>query len=127
MAVRLTNDTQKASTIGLYKEGFPVTENFEPPAKPESVTVGDITHSSVTLKISPPKVGTEKLMSYSAEYVCGEDGWQQKTESKAVFSGTIAGREVPTRCQSQRMFLVTHPLNSQWNSENSDVQVDGWN
>nr|XP_046264508.1 uncharacterized protein LOC124069392 [Scatophagus argus] len=80
----LTNETQKGSSIYLYKDGFSVSENFEPPSKPETVTASDITHNSVTLKISPPTFGAENITSYSVEYrVSGEDGWHQKTESKA--------------------------------------------
>lgn len=83
LIVGLTNGTQKGSSIYHYKDGFPVTENFEPPSKPESVTVSDINHNSVTLKISPPIFGADNITSYSVEYcVTGEDGWQQKTASK---------------------------------------------
>ncbi|KAL3989021.1 hypothetical protein ACER0C_013339 [Sarotherodon galilaeus] len=84
LTVGLTNETQKSSSIYLYEGGFPVSENFEPPSKPETVTVADINHNSVTLKISPPRFGAENITSYCVEYcVSGEDGWQQKTEAKA--------------------------------------------
>ncbi|XP_074505969.1 uncharacterized protein LOC141776357 [Sebastes fasciatus] len=84
LTVGLTNETQKGSSIYLYKDGFPVSENFEPPSKPETVTVGDINHNSVTLKISPPRFGAENITSYSVEYcVTGEEGWKQKTASTA--------------------------------------------
>ncbi|XP_060940449.1 uncharacterized protein LOC133018152 [Limanda limanda] len=79
----LTNETEKGSSIYLYKDGFSVNENFEPPSKPESVKASEINHNSVTLKISPPRFGAENITSYSVEYcVHGEDGWQQKTASK---------------------------------------------
>ncbi|XP_026004945.1 stonustoxin subunit beta-like [Astatotilapia calliptera] len=84
LTVGLTNETQEGSSIHLYEGGFAVSENFEPPSKPETVTVADINHNSVTLKISPPRFGAENITSYSVEYcVSGEDGWQQKTEAKA--------------------------------------------
>ncbi|XP_005751420.1 uncharacterized protein LOC102194809 [Pundamilia nyererei] len=84
LTVGLTNETQEGSSIYLYEGGFAVSENFEPPSKPETVTVADINHNSVTLKISPPRFGAENITSYSVEYcVSGEDGWQQKTEAKA--------------------------------------------
>ncbi|XP_060940668.1 verrucotoxin subunit beta-like [Limanda limanda] len=83
LMVGLTNEIQKGSSIYLYKDGFSVNENFEPPSKPESVKASDINHNSVTLKISPPRFGAENITSYSVEYcVHGEDGWQQKTASK---------------------------------------------
>ncbi|XP_073347648.1 neoverrucotoxin subunit beta-like [Pagrus major] len=84
LAVGSTDETQKGSSIVFYKDGFPVTENFEPPSRPETVTVKDISHNSVTLKISPAKFGAEDITSYSVEYcVSGQDGWKEKTASKA--------------------------------------------
>ncbi|XP_039460032.1 verrucotoxin subunit beta-like [Oreochromis aureus] len=84
LTVGLTNETLEGSSIYLYEGGFPVSENFEPPSKPETVTAADIDHDSVTLKICPPRFGEENITSYSVEYcVSGEDGWQQKTEAMA--------------------------------------------
>ncbi|XP_034743255.1 neoverrucotoxin subunit alpha-like, partial [Etheostoma cragini] len=84
LTVGSTNETHKGSSIYLYKDGFSVIENFEPPSTPETVAVSDINHNSVTLKISPPRFGAEDITSYSVEYcVSGEDGWKQKTSSKA--------------------------------------------
>ncbi|XP_072220244.1 uncharacterized protein [Leuresthes tenuis] len=80
----LTDKTHKGSTIYLYKDGSSVSENFEPPSKPESVTAADIKHHSVTLKISPPRYGAESITSYSVEFcVRGEDGWRQEEGTKA--------------------------------------------
>ncbi|XP_056246295.1 uncharacterized protein LOC130178251 [Seriola aureovittata] len=84
LTVGLTNETQKGSSIYLYKDGISVSENFEPPSEPETVTGSDINHNSVTLKISPPRFGAENITSYCVEYcVRGEEGWQQHTASKA--------------------------------------------
>ncbi|XP_056247410.1 uncharacterized protein LOC130178870 [Seriola aureovittata] len=84
LTVGLTNETQKGSSIYLYKNSFSVSENFEPLSKPETVTGSDINHNSVTLKISPPRFGAENITSYCVEYcVRGEEGWQQHTASKA--------------------------------------------
>ncbi|XP_072219500.1 cytolytic toxin-alpha-like [Leuresthes tenuis] len=80
----LTDKTHKGSTIYLYKDGSSVSEDFEPPSKPESVTAADIKHHSVTLKISPPRYGAESITSYSVEFcVRGEDGWRQEEGTKA--------------------------------------------
>ncbi|XP_037643277.1 uncharacterized protein LOC119498435 [Sebastes umbrosus] len=104
LTVGLTNETQKGSSIYLYKDGFPVSENFEPPSKPETVTVGDINHNSVTLKISPPRFGAENITSYSVEYcVTGEDGWKQKTASTAeevTVSDLSPNTEYMFRCRA---------------------------
>ncbi|XP_073347823.1 verrucotoxin subunit beta-like [Pagrus major] len=84
LTVGSTDETQKGSSIYLHKDGFSVTENFEPPSKPETVTVRDISHNSVTLKISPATFGAENITSYSVEYcVSGQDGWKEKTASEA--------------------------------------------
>ncbi|XP_074544184.1 stonustoxin subunit alpha-like isoform X2 [Halichoeres trimaculatus] len=80
----IKNEAKRGSSIYLYKDGFSVSEDFEPPSKPESVTVTDINHNSVTLKIDPPKSGSEDITSYSVEYcVSGEEEWKQQTASKA--------------------------------------------
>ncbi|KAK2896090.1 stonustoxin subunit alpha-like [Channa argus] len=82
LTVGLKDEKQKGSSIYLYKDGFSVSENFESPSKPETVTVSDINHNSVTLKVSPTRFGAENISSYSVEYcVSGEDGWQRETAS----------------------------------------------
>ncbi|XP_034744389.1 uncharacterized protein LOC117954585 isoform X2 [Etheostoma cragini] len=91
LAVGSTSETQKGSSILLYKGGFSVNENFEPPSKPETVTVSDISHSGVTLKISQPRFGAQNIVSYSVEYcVSREVGWKQKTASKAQKEVTVS-------------------------------------
>ncbi|XP_074506011.1 verrucotoxin subunit beta-like isoform X6 [Sebastes fasciatus] len=104
LTVGSTNETQKGSSIYLYKDGHRDNENFEPPSKPETVTVGDINHNSVTLKISPPRFGAENITSYSVEYcVTGEDGWKQKTASTAgevTVSDLSPNTEYMFRCRA---------------------------
>ncbi|XP_035987106.1 uncharacterized protein LOC110367889 [Fundulus heteroclitus] len=85
LTVGLTDDNHEGSTIYLYKDGFSVSKNFEPPSKPDSVTAADINHTSVILNISPPSFGAENVTSYSVEYcVCGEDEWKQTIEPKSA-------------------------------------------
>ncbi|KAG7231954.1 hypothetical protein INR49_010063 [Caranx melampygus] len=104
LTVGLTNETEKGSSIHLYKDGFSVTENFEPPSRPETVTVSDRNHNSVTLKVSPPRFGAEDLSSYSVEYcVSGEDGWKQQTAAKTgevTVSGLSPDTEYVFRCRA---------------------------
>ncbi|XP_041658615.1 stonustoxin subunit alpha-like [Cheilinus undulatus] len=84
LTVGMTNQTQKGSSIYLYKDGCPVTEDFEPLSKPETFTDSDVNHNSVTLKFDPPKFGSENITSYSVEYcVSGEEGWKQETAEKS--------------------------------------------
>ncbi|KAF3857728.1 hypothetical protein F7725_010929 [Dissostichus mawsoni] len=105
LTVGLTNETQKGASIYLYTDGFSVSENFEPPSKPATVTGSDINHNSVTLKISPPRFGAEDITSYSVEYcVSGEDGWKQETASKAEevpVSGLSPNTEYMFRCRAE--------------------------
>ncbi|XP_047445292.1 uncharacterized protein LOC125010590 [Mugil cephalus] len=65
VTVGLTNERYKGSSIYLYKEGFLVNENCEPPLNLETVTAGDTNHNSVTLKISPPRYGAENTSAVS--------------------------------------------------------------
>ncbi|XP_070701816.1 cytolytic toxin-alpha [Pempheris klunzingeri] len=91
LTVGLTNETQKGSSICIYKDGFSVNDNFEPPSKPESVTASDVTNDSVTLKISPPKFGAENITSYSVKYaVSGEDEWKEQTTSNTEQEVTVS-------------------------------------
>ncbi|KAM4552436.1 cytolytic toxin-alpha-like [Odontesthes bonariensis] len=100
----LTDETHKGSTIYLYKDGFTVSENFEPPSKPESVTAAQIGYDSVTLKISPPRYGAENITSYSAEFcISGEDEWKQKEGKEAggfTVSGLTSDTEYVFRCRA---------------------------
>ncbi|XP_053186828.1 verrucotoxin subunit beta-like [Scomber japonicus] len=104
LTVGLTNETQQGSSIYVYKDVFSVNEKFEPPSKPETVTAGDVTHKSVTLKISPPRFGEENITCYLLEYcVSGEDGWQQTTAAKAeevTVSGLTPNTEYMFRCRA---------------------------
>ncbi|XP_030257759.1 uncharacterized protein LOC115572086 [Sparus aurata] len=104
LAVGLTDETQKGSSIYLYKDGFSVTKNFEPPSRPETLTVTDINHNSVTLKISPAKFGAENITSYSVEYcVSGQDGWIEKTAAEAeevTVSDLSPNTEYKFRCRA---------------------------
>ncbi|KAI4786550.1 hypothetical protein KUCAC02_037047 [Chaenocephalus aceratus] len=105
LTVGLTNETQKGASIYLYTDGLSVNEDFEPPSKPAAVTGSDINHSSVTLKISPPRFGAEDIPSYSVEYcVRGEDGWKQETASRAeevTVSGLSPNTEYMFRCRAE--------------------------
>ncbi|XP_028328906.1 uncharacterized protein LOC114479436 [Gouania willdenowi] len=103
LALSLTNESKTGSSIYLYKEGLSVTEDFKPPSKPEAVTVADISHNSVKLKISPPRFGAENIISCSVEYcVSGEDDWE-KSESKpeeVPVSGLCPNTEYVFRCRA---------------------------
>ncbi|KAM8728137.1 neoverrucotoxin subunit beta-like isoform 1-T2 [Acanthopagrus schlegelii] len=104
LAVGSTDESQKDSSIYLYKDGFSVNENFEPPSKPETLTVRDINHNSVTLKICPAEFGAENITSYSVEYcVSGQDGWKEKTAAGAeevTVSDLSPNTEYKFRCRA---------------------------
>uniref|UniRef100_UPI0037E7B441 uncharacterized protein n=1 Tax=Semicossyphus pulcher TaxID=241346 RepID=UPI0037E7B441 len=104
LTVGITNETKRGSSIDLYEKGFSVSEDFEPPSKPETVTGSDINHDSVTLKIDPPKFGSKNITSFSVEYcVSEEEGWKQQTASKAeavTVSGLRPNTEYMFRCRA---------------------------
>ncbi|XP_062284303.1 cytolytic toxin-alpha-like [Scomber scombrus] len=104
LTVGLTDETQKGSSIYVYKDVLTVRENFEPPSKPETVTAGDVTHNCVTLKFSPPRFGAENITSYSVEYcVSVEDGWKQTTAAKpeeVTVSGLTYNTKYMFRCRA---------------------------
>uniref|UniRef100_UPI0037E74CAA uncharacterized protein n=1 Tax=Semicossyphus pulcher TaxID=241346 RepID=UPI0037E74CAA len=104
LTVGITNETKRGSSIDLYEKGFSVSEDFEPPSKPETVTGSDINHDSVTLKIDPPKFGSENITSFSVEYcVSEEEGWKQQTASKTeavTVSGLSPNTEYMFRCRA---------------------------
>ncbi|XP_068605083.1 neoverrucotoxin subunit alpha-like [Brachionichthys hirsutus] len=79
LTVGLTDETRKGSCIYYYKGGFSVNENFEPPSKPETLTVNNVNHNGVTLAIAPPKFGAEDLTFYRVEFcVEGEVEWKHR-------------------------------------------------
>ncbi|CAL8366459.1 unnamed protein product [Boreogadus saida] len=98
------DDEKKGATLHLYKDGSLVTDNFEPPSKPEMITA-DITHNSVTLNISPPRFGLTTMNHYTVEFcVHGGDDWHQQIESKAgdvTVSGLQINEEYQFRCRAK--------------------------
>ncbi|CAL8277462.1 unnamed protein product [Lota lota] len=103
LTAAISNDVKKGATVHLYKDSSLVTDNFEPPSKPEMIT-GDITHNSVTLNISPPRFGSATVTHYTVEFcVHGDDVWRQQMESKAgdvTVSGLQLNKEYQFRCRA---------------------------
>uniref|UniRef100_A0A3B4ASG3 Fibronectin type-III domain-containing protein n=1 Tax=Periophthalmus magnuspinnatus TaxID=409849 RepID=A0A3B4ASG3_9GOBI len=76
--VGLQDENHKGSTIYIYEDGFRVSDNFEPPSKPHTLTVDNIEHNSVTLSFSVPTFGAETITGYRVEYsVNGAEEWKQ--------------------------------------------------
>uniref|UniRef100_A0A8C6UG79 SNTX thioredoxin-like domain-containing protein n=1 Tax=Neogobius melanostomus TaxID=47308 RepID=A0A8C6UG79_9GOBI len=57
LVVGLADKNQEGSAIYLYEDGFRVSENVKLPSKPEAVTVGEVTHNTVSLHFSAPSKG----------------------------------------------------------------------
>ncbi|KAK7879286.1 hypothetical protein WMY93_033933 [Mugilogobius chulae] len=96
--VAFTDEKNKDSTIYIYEDGFEVNDNFEPPSKPEKVSLVDVTQDSVTLLFSAPSCGAEAVTSYRLEHreLREEDGqWQQQSEEKPG-SVTVTGLRADT-------------------------------
>ncbi|XP_030218509.1 uncharacterized protein LOC115548195 [Gadus morhua] len=104
LTAAISDAEKKGATLHLYKDGSLVTDNYEPPSKPEMIP-GDITHNSVTLNISPPRFGLRTVTHYSVEFcVHGEDVWEQQMESKAgdvTVSGLQINQEYQFRCRAK--------------------------
>ncbi|CAL8366303.1 unnamed protein product, partial [Boreogadus saida] len=100
----MRDDVKKGATLHLYKDGSLVTDNFEPPSKPEMIIL-DITHNSVTLNISPPRFGLTTVTHYTVEFcVYGDDVWHQQMESKAgdvTVSDLKINKEYQFRCRAK--------------------------
>ncbi|XP_033976829.1 stonustoxin subunit alpha-like isoform X2 [Trematomus bernacchii] len=111
LTVGLANETQKGASIHLYKDGFPVNENFELPSKPVTVTGSDI--------VSPPRFGAEDISSYSDEYcVSVEDSWKQKTGQKpAHLTEFLISKSKKINSESPSVYKL--PL------KEDDLDIDG--
>ncbi|XP_059914100.1 uncharacterized protein LOC132462549 [Gadus macrocephalus] len=79
----ISDDRKNRATLHLYKNGSLDNDDFEPPSKPE-MTLGDITHNSVTLNISPPQFGLTTVTHYTVEFRArGCTTWYRRKENKA--------------------------------------------
>ncbi|XP_043933645.1 uncharacterized protein LOC122806904 [Protopterus annectens] len=63
-----SNTAPEGASIFFYEEGVLKTMTFNPPSKPDTPEILSITHNSVSLKLKPPKHGTEYLEKYEIEY-----------------------------------------------------------
>uniref|UniRef100_A0A8C6WGF9 SNTX thioredoxin-like domain-containing protein n=1 Tax=Neogobius melanostomus TaxID=47308 RepID=A0A8C6WGF9_9GOBI len=61
LVVGLADKNQEGSAVYLYEDGFRVSEDFELPSKPGAVTVGEVTHNTVSLHFSAPSEGAKKV------------------------------------------------------------------
>ncbi|CAL8366283.1 unnamed protein product [Boreogadus saida] len=104
LTAEIRDDVKKGATLHLYKDGSLANNNFEPPSKPEMI-IHDITHNSVTLNISPPRVGLTTVTHYTVEFcVHGDDAWLQQRESKAgdvTVSGLKINEKYQFRCRAE--------------------------
>ncbi|XP_055359891.1 verrucotoxin subunit beta-like [Betta splendens] len=113
LTLSLTDEMFKGCSIYFYQRWFsfwfPAIKNFEPPSKPKAVTVSDVTHNSVTLKVSPPRFRANN-MYYCIEYrVCGDDKWQREIMSnpeEVTVSGLRLDTEYEFRCRAVFLELV---------------------
>uniref|UniRef100_A0A8C5BG60 Fibronectin type-III domain-containing protein n=1 Tax=Gadus morhua TaxID=8049 RepID=A0A8C5BG60_GADMO len=103
LTAEMRDNVKKGATLHLYKDGSLANNNFEPPSKPEMI-IRDITHNSVTLNISPPRVGLTTVTHYTVGFcVHGDDAWHQQMESKAgdvTVSGLRINEEYQFRCRA---------------------------
>ncbi|XP_028971378.2 uncharacterized protein LOC106024252 [Esox lucius] len=91
MVAAITNKKHKGASIYLFNDGSEITNNFEPPSKPEKPTACDITHDSVTINIHFPRFGSQDVTHYLVEYcVDGKDVWSQEKASRDDQTFTVS-------------------------------------
>ncbi|XP_072574573.1 uncharacterized protein [Paramormyrops kingsleyae] len=92
ISASIANDKHKGASIYLYKDGINKNYHFEPPSKPERPNASDVTHDSVTIKLSHPQYGSSEITHYLVEYCANEsDGWQFIKVSKSNLECTVSG------------------------------------
>nr|XP_023690582.1 stonustoxin subunit alpha-like [Paramormyrops kingsleyae] len=92
ISASIPNDKHKGASIYLYKDGIKKSDHFEPPSKPERPNASDITHDSVTIKLSHPQYGSSEITHYLVEYCANEsDGWQFIKVPKSNLECTVSG------------------------------------
>ncbi|XP_072574574.1 uncharacterized protein [Paramormyrops kingsleyae] len=92
ISASIPNDEHKGASIYLYKDGIKKSDHFEPPSKPERPNASDITHDSVTIKLSHPQYGSSEITHYLVEYCAYEsDGWQFIKVPKSNLECTVSG------------------------------------
>ncbi|XP_072553859.1 interferon-induced very large GTPase 1-like isoform X2 [Paramormyrops kingsleyae] len=92
ISASIPNDEHKGASIYLYKDGIKKSDHFEPPSKPERPNASDVTHDSVTIKLSHPQYGSSEITDYLVEYCANEsDGWQFIKVPKSNLECTVSG------------------------------------
>lgn len=84
LAIGLTNENHKGSTIYRYENGIQVSDDFKLPSKPGKVTVIKVRHDTVDLQFSAPSEGAQSITGYRADYrVKGQKEWNQQPQAEA--------------------------------------------
>uniref|UniRef100_A0A8C6WGR2 Fibronectin type-III domain-containing protein n=1 Tax=Neogobius melanostomus TaxID=47308 RepID=A0A8C6WGR2_9GOBI len=84
LVVGLADKNQEGSAVYLYEDGFRVSENVELPSKPGAVTVGEVTHNTVSLHFSAPSEGAHSVTEYRVEFSeKGKEEWNQQLQAEA--------------------------------------------
>ncbi|XP_072553866.1 uncharacterized protein [Paramormyrops kingsleyae] len=92
ISASIPNDKHKGASIYLYKHGIKKSDHFEPPSKPERPNASDVTHDSVTIKLSHPQYGSNEITHYLVEYCANEsDSWQFIKVPKSNLECTVSG------------------------------------
>nr|XP_023668042.1 stonustoxin subunit alpha-like [Paramormyrops kingsleyae] len=71
ISASIPNDEHKGASIYLYTDRKK-SDHFEPPSKPERPNASDVTHDSVTIKLSHPQYGSSEITHYLVEYCANE-------------------------------------------------------
>uniref|UniRef100_A0A8C6WGL9 Fibronectin type-III domain-containing protein n=1 Tax=Neogobius melanostomus TaxID=47308 RepID=A0A8C6WGL9_9GOBI len=84
LVVGLADKNQEGSAVYLYEDGGLISKNIELPSKPKPVTVGEVTHNTVSLHFSAPSEGAHSVTEYRVEFSeKGKEEWNQQLQAEA--------------------------------------------
>uniref|UniRef100_A0A8C6SIZ6 Fibronectin type-III domain-containing protein n=1 Tax=Neogobius melanostomus TaxID=47308 RepID=A0A8C6SIZ6_9GOBI len=84
LVVGLADKNQEGSAIYLYEDGGLISKNVELPSKPGPLTVGEVTHNTVSLHFSAPSEGAHSVTEYRVEFSeKGKEEWNQQLQAEA--------------------------------------------
>ncbi|XP_068939377.1 uncharacterized protein [Petaurus breviceps papuanus] len=109
----------KGVSIYLYEKGLLVSTNFELPVKPPPPQIGQVTHDSLELTLTPASGKEERITGYQVEYkVVGEEDW-----TTIPVSGKLEGFKVNDLEPSTEYLFRIAEVWELGLSESSDVSL----
>ncbi|MBN3290864.1 STXA protein, partial [Polypterus senegalus] len=110
------NGSYPGASVYLYEQGIKKNENLQLPSIPGVPVVCEVTHESVTLKMSHPEAGCESVVHYRIEYTIeGQDEWSSvdtsEKEDEFMVQGLSPNSVYVFRSRAVCIFGTTSPSN----------------